>query len=205
MPVKARELVRHWSAWPGPRKLMGFDVGPAVWWDDVWVKGDQNGALSVFLHEVGHVLDRSYMDNGLFASTVGGDPWGRAVAADSCVADITGRWTSAENFAQCAVMVAYDLNVASIDSFNISCMSNQFSLCKEKLSGALKYNPSDMCDPAKRWPDSYVPTLSRVARKGSAMNTKAYMWSLNRQTICISYEAYEQGLCDGLLKVKRSF
>lgn len=122
----------------------------------LWVNGDPGGALSVYIYQVGHSLNWWYASDNGYPYSINSKEWARAVALDSCVVESTARWSFAEALAQCAVMVAYNLNAASINNFNVSCMSNQLSLCKERLGGALKYNPNDKCDPAKRSTNSYV-------------------------------------------------
>lgn len=159
MPVKTRELIRHWSAWQQRN-----DAGPsaAALGNDIWVNGHPPG-ISVSLHEAVHTLDLYAGSNGQRYSA--GSEWKEAVAADSCVPDSYAARTYIEDFAQCGVMVAYDLNVASINNFNVSSMSNQLNRCKETLSTALKYNPGDKCDPARRQTNSYVLTSTRMARR----------------------------------------
>lgn len=194
VPVKARQLIRHWSAWPGSRKASSSD-------NNVRLRGDQRQALSVYIHEVDHTLDSWFAGSNGRAYSITGDEWARAIAADSCVTDDYGRTSFVEDFAQCGVMATYDLNVASINNFPVSCMRNQFDLCKQKLSGALKYNPSDKCDPAKRWTNTYVYSILHGENN---VDAKAYLWGLNRPAVCMGPEARNQGLCNGVPNAKRS-
>ncbi|KAK0733160.1 hypothetical protein B0T26DRAFT_6644 [Lasiosphaeria miniovina] len=133
IPMAARQMVRTFSS-VQTGGCGGFSNGA-----DIWLVGACRGSPSVYFHEVGHMLDCQRGGGRGFWSEM--QEWKNVVTqtSDTCVSDNYAKNGWADNFAQTGVMIAYDLNVAPITDYPVSCMSNQISKAREVLLGA--YSP----------------------------------------------------------------
>ncbi|KAM5344299.1 hypothetical protein ACJ41O_012836 [Fusarium nematophilum] len=146
LPVAARDNVRHVIL---SAKYESKDLGElqavALYWDGDLVIYRNWTTVGLLVHEVSHSLDYwvATDEESMYSET---QEWRDIVDSDTCVASSYAKSTYTETFAETAVMVAYDLNIASIDKvINYTCMSNTFEAVKGKLSDYLTYNEGSTC------------------------------------------------------------
>jgi hypothetical protein len=125
IPVKARQWISHWTAFPATYCNAWYSNG------QVTILGDCT-AQSVYFHEVGHGMDQYVAGpwNNYYSNS---QEWKDKVAAGTCVPDNYAKASWQENYAQVAVMAAYHANVQSIWNLNVDCMVDQMGRVNEQL------------------------------------------------------------------------
>lgn len=136
--MRSRQFVRFFSNYAAA----GNSAFTTFW--DITLLGHFEDAASVFLHETGHNLD-------LWVGGEGKEPhsftqeWRDVVARDSCVPDYYALSSYTEDYAQVAVMAAFDVNIGSIWQYKIGCMANQMGRGLEQLWSVL-HNDDRKCN-----------------------------------------------------------
>ncbi|KAK3685243.1 conidiation-specific protein (con-13) [Podospora appendiculata] len=156
LPVKARQWNRYVASYNGS-ECSAYSVTT-----DLSFFGNCQGKQSVFFHELTHNLDRWVAGADLDASYSDTSDWADVISQDTCVTDGYAKSSWAEDYAQTGVVAAFDLKVASIDTLDLSCMSNQIERVEGQLSGVLTGTGS--CDRA--W--ALSPTVCMGDEAGAA-------------------------------------
>ncbi|RPA71929.1 hypothetical protein BJ508DRAFT_217547 [Ascobolus immersus RN42] len=145
IPVKARQLISHWTAFPGD------GCGGIYYANGVVGLFGTCTAQSVYFHEVGHAMDQyvAGANTGYFWYSDSPD-WRNKIASDSCVPDSYAKAGYIEAYAQSAVMSAYHANVQNIWSLDVGCMAGQMATVNEQLidkgQQVFKYRAGATCD-----------------------------------------------------------
>ncbi|RPA73996.1 hypothetical protein BJ508DRAFT_244123 [Ascobolus immersus RN42] len=142
IPVKARQWISHWTAWPASSCNAWYQNG------HVTILGACT-AQSVYFHEVGHGMDQYVAGPGNNYYSAGQE-WKNKVNAGTCVPDSYAKSSWQESYAQVAVMAAYHGNVQSIWNLGVNCMADQMGRVNEQLIDtgikAYKYQQGATCN-----------------------------------------------------------
>ncbi|KAK3328169.1 conidiation-specific protein (con-13) [Cercophora scortea] len=156
LPVKARQWNRYVTSYNGS-ECSAYSVTT-----DLSFFGNCQGKQSVFFHELTHNLDRWVAGADLDASYSDTSDWADVISQDTCVTDGYAKSSWGEDYAQTGVVAAFDLKVASVNTLDVDCMSNQINKVEDQLSGVLTGTGS--CDRA--W--ALSPTVCMGDEAGAA-------------------------------------
>ncbi|KAH7106131.1 hypothetical protein BKA62DRAFT_668832 [Auriculariales sp. MPI-PUGE-AT-0066] len=151
LPVHERQWVRHVMAVPGGGSAYAVNA-------DVVFEGNTD-AVSIFQHEVGHLVDA--YNNGFSANE--SPAFRAAVAADTCVPDDYSNSSFAEDYTQVSVLALYDIVAPgglNSTGANWSCLANQKAAVDTLQRNAMTFGGK--CD--RRWSDS--PSVEAQLRRG---------------------------------------
>ncbi|KAH7304186.1 hypothetical protein B0I35DRAFT_153388 [Stachybotrys elegans] len=166
LPVATRENVRSLILSPehsftGEGQVLGAAFPPQ---GDLVMYGNRSN-ITVFLHEAAHILDYTLTSR---VDTVYSEQerWRDIVEDGTCVPDNYSTTSYTEAYAQTAVLVAYELNIGSLDDLvNYTCMSDAMDTVTEQLGDLLTYQEDATCSPVE---ERFAPIDIWCVRDGEA-------------------------------------